>query len=92
MDDDWNPSASECPKSAFQLTMLEVVRACGSKAKFNRRMHKIVRDASAQSEQLRRGNGDIVVRSRRSRRLSGALLLGEELGHLVRQFEKFKPG
>ena len=41
-DDDWedpfsSPSASTSPQSAFQFAMLEVVRACGSAAKFNHR-------------------------------------------------------
>ena len=85
VDVDWDPAACECPRSAFQFSMLEVIRACGSAQSFNRRVGDIVRNASAQSEQEHRP-------SSRSRRLSGTLRLGEELGHLVRHFDKYRPG
>ena len=76
------------PESAFQFALLEVVRACGSAAKFNQRVACIIRAISESGET---GTMDAAVRVR-SRRLSGTILLAEELGHLTRQFEKMKPG
>lgn len=82
--------ASLAPESAFQFAMLEVIRACGSTAKFDRRVHAIVREASIQSE-IRREDGGTLIR-RRSRKLSEAIASSDEVGHLVRQFDRYRPG
>jgi hypothetical protein len=44
MDGDRDTSSCESPKSAFQLSMREVLRACGSISKFNARVLDILRN------------------------------------------------
>ena len=46
---DVGPDTSSCesPKSAFQLSMLEVIRACGSISKFNARVLDILRNGDS---------------------------------------------
>ena len=96
-DNDWvgrfrSSPASTSQNSAFQFAALEVVRACGSAENFNCRVSSIIRTASAQSgDETDIGISAGGLRGR-SRRLSGTILLSENLNHLSRQFEKMKPG
>ena len=93
-DDNWVDVRAASPTSAFQLAVLEVIRACGSAAKFGRRVSDILDAVSVQLEQSRHTGApatDVAVRVR-SRRLSTTILLTQELGHLFRQFEKMRPG
>ena len=47
MDGDWDTSSCESPKSEFQFSMLEVIRACGSISKFNARVLNILRNGDS---------------------------------------------
>ena len=92
-DGDWDASSCESPESAFQFSMLEVIRACGSAQSFNARVHSILRDVSIQSEQLGQEDegSEIQSTSTKARRLSGVIRLFEDLGHIGRQIERYKP-
>ena len=76
-----------------KFAMQEVVEARGSVEKFNGRLKTVLHDALEWPSQDRNENAsESETDGRRARRLSGTMRLTQELGHLVRQFEKFNPG
>ena len=90
--DDVDVTKCECTNEADMAAAVEVIAACGSPAQFNRRLRGILLTISEQMQQSgeTNANNETAIRVR-SRRLSGTILLTEELGHLSRQFEKTKP-
>ena len=91
--DEIDVTLCECAFESDVVAMEEVVAACGSATKFSRRLSDSLRAVSVRMEsgQTDAPSTDTAVRVR-SRRLSGTILLTQELGHLSRQFEKMKPG
>ena len=83
-------TACECE---VKSDLIEVIEACGSFENFNRRLRTILCAAITHAEEpSEQEDTAAAIRRRSTRRLSGTILLTEELGHLVRQFEKFQPG
>ena len=87
--DDVDITLCECALETDRTAIEEVIASCGSAAKFKRRLSDILR-AITMTDNTTHGTKRGL--HRRSRRLSGTILLQQELGHLARQFETAKPG
>lgn len=96
-----NVTSCECADESDMAALKAVVASCGSAAKLNHRLSGILRLFIVMEEVSMRSATHRVhaikteqsegAEVSRSRRLSGTILLTEELGHLARQFERTKP-